>query len=187
MNHPRLSTSIDSNQIQSLEEKAGLLLDFIEGYSHGGVVTEEAEDLERQIASAAHAAEDVIESHIVDQIHGDAGKASCSFSLNILKKLRGGSSQSTSGYLLDLQQITEDVDAVLKRAYELKGKEGLREDQPAHSNSTPAMKGLREEQPTDSMVGLEDDLIQLMDELTNQQSSRNIISIVGMGGVAIQS
>ncbi|XP_042055810.1 putative late blight resistance protein homolog R1B-16 [Salvia splendens] len=76
------------------------------------------------------------------------------------------------------------MDAVLRRAYELKGREGLREEQqPLRSNSASAMIGLREEQPRDSMVGLEDDLIQLMDDLTNQQFSRNIISIVGMGGL----
>ncbi|XP_047961655.1 putative late blight resistance protein homolog R1A-3 [Salvia hispanica] len=185
MNHPRFSTSLDLNQIQSIEEKAALLLDFIQGYSHGGVITGEAQDLERQIASAAHAADDVIESHIVDQIHGDERKTSYCFSLNILKQIRGGigSSQSTSTYLLDLQQIIEDMDAVLRNAYELKGKEGLREEHPSRSNSTPAMIGLGEEQLRGTMVGLEDDLIQLMDDLTNQQSSRNIISIVGTGGL----
>ncbi|KAL8547346.1 hypothetical protein ACS0TY_006898 [Phlomoides rotata] len=62
-NHSRLSTSLDKGQIESLGEKLDFLLDFVENHhSH------EAEILESQIASLAHATEDVIESHIVDQI-----------------------------------------------------------------------------------------------------------------------
>ncbi|XP_057775421.1 putative late blight resistance protein homolog R1A-3 [Salvia miltiorrhiza] len=68
MTHPPISTSFHNIQIQSLEEKAALLLDFIETYNYVGGVSEEAQDLESLIASAAHTAEDMIESHIVNQL-----------------------------------------------------------------------------------------------------------------------
>ncbi|XP_057772693.1 probable disease resistance RPP8-like protein 4 [Salvia miltiorrhiza] len=155
------------------------------------------------MACAAHAAEDVIENHIVDQILGVDRETNSSFLLTLQKKLRdvkkkriqdlkgripstahadeeshihGRSNQAS----FSLQRIIQDMDALLKNANELKEKEGLREEQPTHS---AAMVGLREDQPIHSMVGFEDELIQIMDELTNQQSSRHIISIVGMGGM----
>ncbi|XP_057775446.1 putative late blight resistance protein homolog R1B-8 [Salvia miltiorrhiza] len=68
MTHPTLSTSFHNIQIQSLQEKAALLLDFIETYNYVGGVSQEVQDLESLIASAAHTAEDMIESHIVNQL-----------------------------------------------------------------------------------------------------------------------
>ncbi|GFP80135.1 putative late blight resistance protein homolog r1a-6 [Phtheirospermum japonicum] len=77
--HPRLSFSLDKEQIDSLREIVCFLQDFIDHYSHG--VNKEAEVIESEIASAAHVAEDVIESHVVDQILAE------STSKTILKKI----------------------------------------------------------------------------------------------------
>ncbi|EYU24355.1 hypothetical protein MIMGU_mgv1a024375mg, partial [Erythranthe guttata] len=93
--HPRLPISLDRIQSESLLEKVGFLLDFIETDSHG-VVTEEAQVLERQIASAAYAAEDVIESHIAYQI------------------------RASSIFLLDLGKVREDMDSINKKITEFK-------------------------------------------------------------------
>ncbi|KAI3464089.1 hypothetical protein Pfo_020752 [Paulownia fortunei] len=151
-NHPRHSISLDKKQIESLCEKVGFLQDFIESYSHGG--SEEAEDLESQIACAAYAAEDVIESHVVDQIH--AGST--------------GTGNATSISLLDLQKVIEDMDSikekVMKPTYS-----------PPATSSRPLTTG------KNTMVGFDDHLIQLMERLTGQQSNRQIIPIVGMGGI----
>ncbi|KAL8529858.1 hypothetical protein ACS0TY_007061 [Phlomoides rotata] len=65
--HPRLSTSFNKKHIESLGDTVGFLLDFIESYNCGGD-SKEVEDLEGEIATAAHAAKHVIESHVVDQI-----------------------------------------------------------------------------------------------------------------------
>ncbi|XP_057780130.1 putative late blight resistance protein homolog R1A-10 [Salvia miltiorrhiza] len=147
MSHPRLSTVFDKKQIESL----------------GGEGSREASDLESQIASAAHAAEDVIESHIVDQIHA-------------------GSSHGCS--LSDLQQIIEEMDGIMKKGAELKEKWRAREEQAAHGD----VDVVEEKQPLTtttgkaSPVGLEDDVIHIMDKLTIHQHKQHIISIVGMGG-----
>lgn len=150
MNHPHLSTSLDSKQIQP---PSGFLLGFIEGYNHGGTVSKEVEDVERQITCAAHAAEDVIESHIIDQIHAGSTEVSLSFSIS-------------------LQQIVEDMDGILRKAMDLKEKQWFGEEQPTHSRR-PLME-------TD-MVGFEEELDQILDKLTSQQSSCYVVSIVGMG------
>lgn len=153
MIHPRLFASFDSKLIQSILEKARFLLDSLEVYNYGGG-NNEAGDLERRIASAAHAAEDVIESHIVDQIHSGTTEASPRCSLH-------------------LQRIIQRIDDVMEKAAELKEREGSREEQLAHPR--PLMET--------AMVGLDAELIQLLHELAGQQSSRRVISVVGMGGI----
>ncbi|EYU29928.1 hypothetical protein MIMGU_mgv1a001694mg [Erythranthe guttata] len=154
-NHPRFSISLDKKQTESLGEKLDFLLDFIEmNHSH--------EFLETEIASAAYAAEDVIESHIVDQIHS-------------------GSISS-----LDLQTVILDMDSVKEKVVIFKEeKEGLlkvhRQYSTSTTSSTPSITGGGKS--TTTMVGLDEELIQLLDALTGRQSSLQIIPIVGMGGI----
>ncbi|GFQ05990.1 putative late blight resistance protein homolog r1a-3 [Phtheirospermum japonicum] len=154
--HTRRSISLHKEQIESLSEKVSFLQEFIEKYSH--ILSKEAEILETQIASAAYAAEDVIESHIVDQIHGG------SFSL------------------LDLQNVIEEMDHIKGMCMKFKENRGFRDLLPTYSfsanNSTRSLTIER-----NIMVGFDEKLIQIMDELTVQQSSRRIVSIVGMGGI----
>ncbi|XP_057780809.1 putative late blight resistance protein homolog R1B-16 [Salvia miltiorrhiza] len=166
MSHPRLSTALDKKQIESLGAKADGLLELITNTNIDGG-NKEASDLESQIASAAHAAEDVIESHIVDQIPA-------------------GSCQASHGCsLLDLQQIIEEMDGIMRKGAELKEKWRAREEQAAHDD----MDVVEEKQPLTtttgkaSPVGLEDDVISIMDKLTIHQPKQQIISIVGMGGM----
>ncbi|XP_057775433.1 putative late blight resistance protein homolog R1B-14 [Salvia miltiorrhiza] len=206
MTHPTLSTSFHNIQIQSLQEKATLLLHFIETYHYGGGVSQEAQHLESQITSAAHTAEDMIESHIVNQLlplSAHHREAAFSFSLYLQKKraiegenaaavgdvdqFHGGSNQpiekpaphvATGDGCLDyLRQIIEDMDAIIQKANELKEKQRFREE---HSIPPLTLTQTREES---GMVGFHDELIQLLDELTDQRSNRQIVSIVGMGGM----
>ncbi|XP_057775435.1 putative late blight resistance protein homolog R1B-16 [Salvia miltiorrhiza] len=196
MTHPNLSTSFHNYQIHSLEKKAALLLHFIETFNYGGL-SQEAQHLESLITSAAHTAEDMIESHIVNQLlplSADDREADFSFSLYLRKKgeiedqFHSGSNQAIQepapyvagdGCLEYLRQIIEDMDAIIKKANELNEIHRLREDQPP-TPSTPKYAQTREES---GMVGFGDELIQLLDELTGQRSNLHIISIIGMGGM----
>ncbi|XP_057780173.1 putative late blight resistance protein homolog R1A-10 [Salvia miltiorrhiza] len=148
MSHPHLSTVFDKKLIESLGEKAVGLLDLITNTNIDGG-SREASDLERQIGSAAHGAEDVIESHIVDQIHA-------------------GSSHGCS--MLDLQQIIEEMDRIMRKGAELKEKWLAREEQATHGD----VDAVEEKQPLTttgkaSPVGLEDDVIHIMEKLTIHQ------------------
>ncbi|XP_057775444.1 putative late blight resistance protein homolog R1A-3 [Salvia miltiorrhiza] len=195
MRHPTLSTSFDNIQIQFLEEKAALLLDFIETYNYVGGVSEEVQDLESLIASAAHTAEDMIESHIVNQLlplSAHDREAAFSFSLYLQKKraieekneaavgdvdqFHGESNLSNFDYL---RQIIEDMDAIIHKASELKEKQRFREE---HSTPPLTLSLTRTREET-AVVGFGDELIQLLDELTGDRSNLHIISIVGMGGM----
>ncbi|KAL7153213.1 hypothetical protein ABFS83_04G151200 [Erythranthe nasuta] len=153
--HPRLSISFDTNQMESIIEKVGFLLDFVENDTHG-VISTQVEVLESQIASAAYAAEDkavTTESDLVeDQIHG------------------------------------EDMDSVTKKVMAFKEESGSRDDmQPTYSmptaTTTASSSTTLITTDKNTMVGFDQQLIQLLDKLTGERSNRQIIPIVGMDGI----
>ena len=67
--HPSPPISIDETQVQSLTQNITFLQDFLDGYISPFAESHEADPLERRIADAVYAAEDVIESQIVVQIN----------------------------------------------------------------------------------------------------------------------
>ncbi|KAL7114856.1 hypothetical protein ACP275_04G148100 [Erythranthe tilingii] len=155
-NHPRLSISLDKKQAESLGEEIDFLIEFIEaGYSRG-VTCKEAQVLESQIASAAYAAEDVIESHIVDQIH--AGTIS----------------------LLDLQTVLEGMDSIKKEVMQFKEECGSKELMPTTTSTRP--RNYRQ-QEYNTLVGFDEEFTQLMESLVGETFDRKIISVVGIGGI----
>ncbi|KAL3619502.1 hypothetical protein CASFOL_037072 [Castilleja foliolosa] len=69
-NHHSPPITLNKQQVQSLTQNITFLQQFLEAYNpHTSKSCEElADPLEMRIANAAYAAEDVIESHIVDTI-----------------------------------------------------------------------------------------------------------------------
>ncbi|KAG8388600.1 hypothetical protein BUALT_Bualt02G0142400 [Buddleja alternifolia] len=137
--------SLDEKQIESLREKIRFLQHFLQVYSHGGGSSKEVEKLESQIADTAFTAEDIIETHVVDQIL----------------------SRPTNSLLFcDLGAVINDMDFINKK---IKEEKGFKDQQSRHSipssssNSTSSSKN--------TVVGFDDYLIQVMDELTGQQRS----------------
>ncbi|KAL7153239.1 hypothetical protein ABFS83_04G153400 [Erythranthe nasuta] len=167
-NHPRLSISFDVDQLESLGKKVGFLLDFVENDTHG-VVSRQVEVLESQIASAAYAAEDVIESHVVDQI-----QPACHRLQKIVKDEIA---------MLDLQAVIQDMDSIKKKVLEFKDEIGSNDDDIHPTSTTTSSSTPLITTGKNTMVGFEEHLFQLLDKLTVQQSNRQVIPIVGMGGI----
>ncbi|XP_047962147.1 putative late blight resistance protein homolog R1B-12 [Salvia hispanica] len=69
--HPSPPISMDKKQVESLTEIVTFLQEFLEGYKSPYADKDEADPLEMRIADAVYAAEDVIESHIVEQLRPD--------------------------------------------------------------------------------------------------------------------
>ncbi|KAL7153387.1 hypothetical protein ABFS83_04G165300 [Erythranthe nasuta] len=159
--HPRVSNCFDKKQLESLSHLVGFLLDFVEiTHSHVGVLSEEYGVLEIEITSAAYAAEDVIESHVVEQIH--SGLIS----------------------LLDLQSVIEVIDSVKDKVVDFKKQMGFKLDKKeGTAYSLPAPPSTSSSNRKSKMVEFDEELIQLLDALTGRQSSLQIIPIVGMGGI----
>ena len=66
--HPSPPISINNQQVQSLTQNVTFFQQFLEDYDSPHSYSVEADPLEMRIADAAYAAEDVIESYIVDEI-----------------------------------------------------------------------------------------------------------------------
>ncbi|XP_047960688.1 uncharacterized protein LOC125205668 [Salvia hispanica] len=67
--HPSPPIFLDKQQVESLTEKLVFLQEFLESYNSPHAYSDEADPLEMRILDAAQAAEDVIESYIIDTIH----------------------------------------------------------------------------------------------------------------------
>ncbi|KAL7099055.1 hypothetical protein ACP275_09G058400 [Erythranthe tilingii] len=162
--HPRPPISLHQNQVDSLTDNLNFLQDFLEVYSCGDGSSREAADvLESRIADAAHAAEDIIETRIVDQIHGEK--------------------MSSDELYQYLEKLIQEMGFIKKDVMEIKEKKiGIIEDR-LHINSST--RGGSSSSPLTTkqiaVVGLDDQLIEVMDKLTGQQSNLCIIPIVGMG------
>ncbi|KAL8466172.1 hypothetical protein ACS0TY_035324 [Phlomoides rotata] len=128
----------------------------------------EANPLEMRIADAAYAAEDVIESHIFDQIH--AG------SKNRGKKI------SSIDFCVSLQSVIDEIDSIKKEVINIKEKKGIQDQlqknpTPSSSRSSSAFMG------QNPVVGFDNIKHEVMDKLIGGQLDRQIIPIVGMAGI----
>ncbi|KAL8547392.1 hypothetical protein ACS0TY_006932 [Phlomoides rotata] len=170
--HPHVSTLFDEKQVKSLLKRVDSLLVFIESYNSYGGSKDDAEDLARQITSAAHSAEDVIESHIVDQIlPQDMIQSPIVFGSNIPL------------VMLDLRNIIQDMDSFGERVMKVEKERGCKVELPPQS-STAAASSRPPTAGKSNMVGFDGYLLQLLDELTGPyKPDRQIIPIVGMGGI----
>ncbi|KAL8042740.1 hypothetical protein ABFX02_09G073000 [Erythranthe guttata] len=171
--HPRPPISFDQNQVDSLTDNLNFLQDFLEGYSYGSSISREAVDvLESSIKNAALAAEDLIETRVVDQIHGGS-------------TAHHGKKISSSDFHQDLEMVIQDMGFIKKDVMEIKENHIGIEDHLLRKSSTLGGAGASSSPSTrqNAMVGFDDLLIEVMDKLTERQSNLRIIPIVGMGGI----
>ncbi|KAL8466277.1 hypothetical protein ACS0TY_035408 [Phlomoides rotata] len=145
--HPHPPISLDKLQVESLTEKVAFLQDFLEGYSHEAGYRREADYLEKRIADTAEAAEDIIESHIVDQIF--TGMWGNNLSVDLYQ---------------GLQEVMFDMDSLRKEVMEIKEKMGVQDQ--LHKDSSISAGLLRS-----PMVSFDEVLDKVMDKLIGQRSN----------------
>ncbi|GFQ02747.1 putative late blight resistance protein homolog r1a-6 [Phtheirospermum japonicum] len=162
-NHPRPPISFDKEQLQSLTQNIIFLQQFLETHSI------DDDGFEGRIADAAYAAEDVIESHIVDQIEANAHGETIS-SIDFYDGLHK--------VIQDLGLIHRDMTSFTKK---IVIKDDDDDDQLLHNNYS--LRRSHSSMGHDTVVGLDDVLVEVMDKLTGHQSNLRIIPIVGMGGI----
>lgn len=159
--HPCPPISLHIKQVESLTEKICFLLDFVEVYNPHLGYTTEADPLESRIADAAYAAEDVIESHIVDRI------TNC------------GEKISSDVLYQALETSIEELGLIEKVAMGIKGRARVEHQlhRPLDSLRYPSTV------QKSSMVGADDAKRQMVDKLTSDRLGLQIIPVAGMGGV----
>lgn len=155
--HPQPPVSLDKIQLDSLTQKITFLQEFLEGYSHVG-----NNAVESRIADAAYAAEDVIESHVVDQIV--AGKES-----------------GSSGCYEGLQKVIVEMDGVNAEVMEIKVEMAVHDHYTSSAISSAPFGSVFTRQNT--TVGFDDVLYDMMDRLTGWELDCQIIAVAGMGGI----
>ncbi|XP_057793030.1 putative late blight resistance protein homolog R1B-16 [Salvia miltiorrhiza] len=158
--HPRPPLCLHKQQVHSLAQSLSFLQQFLETYTSHAVYTEEAQHLEMRIADAAHSAEDVIESQIVDRILDQTNSNSVDFHRR-------------------LEDAIEHMNSIAREAIEIK--ETLE-----RSCSTSIAAGSSKSAYTEQRfvaVGIDDALYELLDKLTGGITDCQMIAIVGMGGI----
>ncbi|KAL0300121.1 UNVERIFIED_CONTAM: putative late blight resistance proteinR1A-10 [Sesamum calycinum] len=121
--------------------------------------------------------EDVIESHIVDQILYDHSTST---------PWEYISSVCCRDFYQDLQKVIADMDLIRNEVIEIRERMATVQDRQQRRNSNPAgsfMSSSTLQGHKQAMVGCDDVLNELMDKLTGRQSDCRIIPIVGMGGI----
>ncbi|KAL1551737.1 putative late blight resistance protein R1A-3 isoform X2 [Salvia divinorum] len=156
--HPHPPISLNKTQLHILTPKLTFLLEFLECYNPHLPYATEADPFERRIADAAHAAEDLIESHIVDRITNDDN-----FSSDVLDRA--------------LEKVIEEMALIEKEAIEIGAQNMLDKKSTPSNSSRPSSIAQKS-----SMVGVDDVKLQLMDKLTADCCDLQIIPVVGMAG-----
>ncbi|XP_057776308.1 late blight resistance protein R1-A-like [Salvia miltiorrhiza] len=176
-NHPSPPISFDKQQVKSLTENVTFLQDFLDAYISPVIDDHEEDPLESRIADAVYAAEDVIESQIVVQIDNRStirGKKS-----NFITLIRALCKCATiaEDFYHDLQLVIEEMNLIKKEAMIVAAAAQLqRKVSSTHAASSSTVKEIM-------MVGFDEVLFQVLDKLTGGQLSRQIIPIMGMGGI----
>ncbi|KAK4394686.1 Disease resistance protein RPH8A [Sesamum angolense] len=157
---------LDTQQLQSLQEKVEFLRDFLE--LHSRKRSREMEDLARQISIVADEAEDIIDFHVVYQL----AEGSHDHKTDPMVAL--------SSLCQDIDRVVEKIDSMTKGLMKMEEEWGdVLEQKPIASllpsSSTPPFSG------KSAMVGFDEYLVRVMDELTGGDSDLLILPIVGMG------
>ncbi|KAG8390587.1 hypothetical protein BUALT_Bualt01G0099100 [Buddleja alternifolia] len=120
-----------------------------------------------QITDAANEAEDIIDLHVVDQLRG------------------GYDDIGLRSFFQDIEKVIEKFDSIKKQLMLVKEECIIQEEQLKVSVVPTGSLGLPVSTMNDknTMVGFDENLVRIMDELTGHRSSLQIISIVGMGGI----
>ncbi|KAL6533881.1 hypothetical protein OROHE_013714 [Orobanche hederae] len=162
--HPRPPISLHQKQAHSLTENLNFLQDFLERYSKEE--EEDGDELESRIADAAYAAEGVIESHVVDQIHGEY-------------------LMSSTDLYQSLERVIQDMDSIKKELVEKMG--GTRDlHQPTNSwVSIDRVRPVSSRMQKNTMVVVDcgEILNGVLDKLTRHELNLEIIPMVGTGGI----
>ncbi|KAL0356099.1 UNVERIFIED_CONTAM: putative disease resistance RPP8-like protein 2 [Sesamum radiatum] len=166
--HParRSRLHLDTQQLRSLQEKVEFLRDFLE--LHSQKRSQEMEDLGRQISIVADEAEDIIDLHVVYQLSEGSYDH------------RSDHMAGLSSFCQDIDRVVEKIDSITKGLTKMEEEwSDVLEQKPIASllpsSSAPLSSG------KNIMVGFDEYLLRIMDELTRDDSNLLILPIVGMG------
>ncbi|KAL0286668.1 UNVERIFIED_CONTAM: putative disease resistance protein [Sesamum angustifolium] len=167
--HParRHRLHLDKKQLQSLQQKVHFLQDFLE--LHSQRISPEMEDLARQLALVADEADDVIDFHVVNQLRERS-------------QAKTRRRATVSSFRQEINKIVKKIDSITEKLIMVEEERvDVQEQQPIVSVSMGSTALTSSDKNT--MVGFDELLLQVVDELTRDESNLQILPIVGMGGI----
>ncbi|KAL0417090.1 UNVERIFIED_CONTAM: putative late blight resistance proteinR1B-14 [Sesamum latifolium] len=128
------------------------------------------EDLARQLAVVADEADDIIDFHVVSQLRER--------------------SQDKTRHMAVLSSFRQDIDKIIKKIDSITEKLMMvKEERPDVQEQQPVVfvpvgsSALIPSSDKNTMVGFDERLLEVVDELTRDESNLQILPIVGMGGI----
>ncbi|CAA2975426.1 late blight resistance homolog R1A-10 [Olea europaea subsp. europaea] len=173
---PILLHKTDSQILRSLDENLRFLLSFLEEDS-GEKNRKAFECLEGRIRDAVYEAEDIVESHLSNQIPLGSGIQMDQTEPQMLSQIVPELEQEYEG----LQKIIDELNLISEEMVKRKGMNHIEDLHPR--KTLPAESSKSGSSIKSGMVGFDDELIQIKDRLTGSSTKLEIISIVGMGGI----
>ncbi|CAA2954106.1 late blight resistance homolog R1A-10 isoform X1 [Olea europaea subsp. europaea] len=165
----------DQQTIRSLHEKFSLLLSFLEDSSYKN--SETIRSLEERIRDVTYEAEVIIETQMLNQILLQSGCREDITEFNMSNQIVWKWEQKHEG----LQKVLEELHSVSEEMKKMKDGNDIKDLPPR--NSLPAGSSQDSSSNKSSMVGYNDYLMEIMERLTQPPLKREIIPIVGMGGI----
>ncbi|KAL0341554.1 UNVERIFIED_CONTAM: putative disease resistance protein RGA1 [Sesamum calycinum] len=167
--HPsrRHRLHLDNEQIGGLQQKVQFLQDFLE--LHSQIISPEMEDLGRKLAVVAHEADDIIDFHVVNQLRERSQDKTRHMA-------------ALTSFRQDMGKIIKRIDSITEKLIMVKEERvDIQEQQPMVSGNMGSTATSSSDKNT--MVGFDERLLQVVDELTRDESDLRILPIVGMGGI----
>ncbi|XP_047953960.1 putative late blight resistance protein homolog R1B-14 [Salvia hispanica] len=192
--HPSLPISVDKKQVETLTDIVVFLQEFLEGYKSPYADGDEADPLEMRIAYAVYTSEDAIESHIADQILLTASKDKRDW-IGFFNCFRSRKEPTNDGPKItsrdlyeSLVKLIEDLELIKKEVMEIVAIKHQLQRQVSvvagslmlRNNSSPSSFSRMN---NTTMVCFDDVMIQLMEKLIYGKPGRQVIPLIGMGGI----
>ncbi|KAL2515699.1 putative late blight resistance protein-like protein R1A-10 [Forsythia ovata] len=158
----------EKQQIASLLEKVSFLQDFLDNSSQNSIKTVDL--LESQIRNAAYKAEDIIESHMTDRVH---------------KESSSHRDESFETFFHKLEEVIEEIDSIKERVEKIEDESDFQEQQQQISSMVPVGSSRIAPSGKSTVVGFDDDLLEIKTRLISGSSDLQTVALVGMGGSAV--
>ncbi|KAL2515330.1 Disease resistance RPP8-like protein 3 [Forsythia ovata] len=155
----------EKQQIASLLEKISFLQDFLDNSSQKSIKAVEC--LESQIRDAAYKAEDIIESHMTDRVHEESASHR---------------HESFVTFFHKLEEVIEEIDSIRKRLEKIED-ESNSQDQQQQRSTIPVGSSRIAPSGMSTVVGFDDDLLEIKTRLTRGSDDLQTVALVGMGGI----
>ncbi|KAL0286688.1 UNVERIFIED_CONTAM: putative disease resistance RPP13-like protein 3 [Sesamum angustifolium] len=128
------------------------------------------EDLARQLVVVADEADDIIDFHVVNQLRERS-------------QYKTRHMASLSSFRQDIDKIIKKIDSITEKLMMVKEEPVDVQEQQPSIVSVPVSSTALPSSDKNTMVGFDELLLQVVDELTRDESNLQILPIVGMGGI----